>query len=174
MALWTCEGCGGQFKRDRAGSRAIRFCGGACYRNWQKDNPNAGTFRLGQEPHNKGAKGVHYSPRTEFKKGQRSIHRAPLGTETIRFDKRTKTPRTWVKVAEPNEWRLKAVLVYEKTHGAIKAGLVVHHKDHNSLNDAPDNLAALTRSQHIAAHRDDLQAAKRIRGDAPLFAEVSA
>ena len=44
------------------------------------------------------------------------------------------------------------MIVYELHHGPVPAGCVVHHRDRNSLNDAPDNLMALTRAAHAAEH----------------------
>ena len=61
------------------------------------------------------------------------------------------TLRVWVKVSH-RRWRPRAVIVYELHHGPVPAGCVVHHRDRNSLNDAPDNLMALTRAAHAAEH----------------------
>jgi hypothetical protein len=41
--------------------------------------------------------------------------------------------------------------------------MVIHHKDRNPLNDDVCNLEALTRSEHIKTHRDDLLGGKRVR-----------
>jgi hypothetical protein len=173
MAIWACNECGGSFSRETLKAEKARFCGTSCYRLWQRRNPNAGAFKPGLEPHNKGVKGVHYSPATEFKKGQRGLSHVAVGTERKRLDKHTKTPRIWVKVAEPNQWRLRAVLVYERANGPVKHGLVVHHIDHNSLNDAPGNLEALTRSQHMIEHHRELSAAKAVTPERRASAEVA-
>ena len=42
--------------------------------------------------------------------------------------------------------------VYEKEHGRIGEGRIVHHKDGNSLNNRPSNLRAMRRSDHSAYH----------------------
>lgn len=50
-------------------------------------------------------------------------------------------PATWV--AKYDE---------EKQNGWINGGLVVHHKDYNSLNNRPDNLKIMTFKEHTAYH----------------------
>ena len=89
-----------------------------------------------------------------FVKGRESENKLPLGSVTIRTLKGKQ--RGWVKVAEPNVWRLRAVVEFEKAHGPVPAGKLVHHRDHDSLNDAPDNLVALTRKEHADTHQRDL------------------
>ncbi len=100
--------------------------------------------------------GERKSPKTEFKPGQSAHNKLPIGSETIRTYKGKK--RAWIKIHEPNEWKLKAVYVYELINGPLPKGLVVHHTDHNSMNDLPDNLQALTRSQHIIEHKVETHA----------------
>ncbi len=112
-------------------------------------------FEKGNIPWNKGVKGTHFSPETEFKKGQRGIKWVPVGTESIRTDKNG-AKRRWVKVANPNKWIHKCDLVWIKANGNIPKGFFLHHSDNNSLNDNIENLALVTRSAHINLHRQDL------------------
>jgi hypothetical protein len=100
-------------------------------------------------------RGEHKSPKTEFVRGQAAHNRLPLGAETIRVDINSQR-RAWVKVAEPSKWMPRAVVAWESVNGPLPRGLIVHHKDRDSLNDDPSNLVALTRKEHAAAHRDDL------------------
>lgn len=65
--------------------------------------------------------------------------------------------RAFVKVANPSEWRERAKINWEKENGPIPAGRVIHHKDRDVLNDAIENLAALTRAEHINEHRTELR-----------------
>ena len=147
----TCGRCGAEYATE---DKRRRFCGVECYRERQREAPNAGTFRRGQEPWNKGEVGLHLSPASEFKKGREASNRVPVGTVRVRQRRnRNEGPRAFVKVAEPNVWRLRAVLAWEAENGPVPSGLVIHHRDHDSLNDVPSNLAALTRSEHIAEHR---------------------
>lgn len=68
--------------------------------------------------------------------------------------------RAWVKVGEPNEWRVRAHLIWCIANGPLPDGWVVHHRDRNPLNDYIGNLQGMSRSDHIAEHRDELEAAR--------------
>jgi hypothetical protein len=164
MAEWVCEQCGVAFTRDKSGSRPIRFCTVRCYHDWRKANDiRTGQFQPGLTPWNKDLKGIHLSPHSEFKKGQRSNNWLPVGTVTERADKQGNV-RAWVKVAEPNKWRERAIVNWELFHGRpLPKGKVVHHKDRNTLNDSASNLQALTRAEHITVHRQELLQAKLAR-----------
>lgn len=48
-------------KEYKAWGKESKFCSCKCYNQYQRLNPNKGTFRTG----------AHYSPETEFKKGQK-------------------------------------------------------------------------------------------------------
>jgi hypothetical protein len=41
--------------------------------------------------------------------------------------------------------------------GGWARGMVVHHRNHDSTDDRPSNLEALTRQEHINRHRQDLR-----------------
>lgn len=156
IGRWMCEECGNRFDREKAGARPIRFCTQRCYHAHNRKHGGGGRFQRGQQAWNKGVRGTHFSPATEYKKGRRSEKWQPVGTENVRVDKNGK-PRAWVKVAEPNKWKEKAIVVWEAKNGPVPEGLVIHHKDRDSLNDTPDNLQAMTRAAHIAEHRKELR-----------------
>lgn len=60
---------------------------------------------------------------------------------------------------EPEKWE--SMYSENKGNGWIKGGLVVHHKDYNSLNNSPDNLELMTFQDHTAFHaRNDCQGEK--------------
>jgi hypothetical protein len=98
-------------------------------------------------------KGVRRSPQTEFKAGQPSCNTVPVGTVSVRTFTRTKDQRAFVKVAEPNVWRLRAHVVWEAANGPLPRGACVHHKDRDKLNDDLGNLEVLTVAEHLAEHR---------------------
>jgi hypothetical protein len=78
----------------------------------------------------------------------------PVGTVRIRTrHKRDGERRAWVKVAEPNVWKLRAQVVWEAVNGPLPRGQVVHHRDEDKLNDVIDNLVALTKGAHLNEHR---------------------
>ena len=44
-------------------------------------------------------------------------------------------------------------LVWEHFNGPIPDGMDVHHRDENKLNNSPDNLELMFRSEHVSMHR---------------------
>lgn len=94
--------------------------------------------------------------RTTFALGQRAPNRKPLGAESIRTHKGD-TPRVWVKVAEPNVWRPRAVVAWEQNHGPVPVGRIVHHKDRDTTNDHPTNLELVSRAEHLMEHRQEFE-----------------
>ena len=130
--------------------------------------PNKTCFKKGSQAWNKGIKGLHLSPTTEFKKGQRGINWVPVGSIKKRTNWHSKhvTSRKWIKISEPNIWVLLAIYNWTKKNGIIPKGILVHHKDFDCLNDKLSNLKLVTRTEHINIHRDMLEAfRKNIRPD---------
>lgn len=169
MSRWICEQCGEGFNREKSGKRPIRFCTVGCYHAWRSAHGvTTGQFKTGHMTWNKGVKGLRMSPGTEFKKGQRARNWVPVGSETERNDKSGRR-RGYVKIGEPNKWRERAIVVWERHHGRkLPRGHVVHHRDRNSLNDSPDNLEALTRAAHLNEHRHEFQSPKPKQEAMPL------
>lgn len=116
-------------------------------------------FPKGHVPWNRDMKGIHLSPASEFKKGNPSRSKVPVGTERVRKDKRTGT-RVFVKVAEPNAWKLRAVKVWEDANGPVPKGMLIHHHDHDKMHDDLSNLRCITRAQHAEEHRAEIYAGR--------------
>lgn len=134
----------------------IRFCGQPCYHAWRKaEGVTTGQFRKGSEPWNAGLRGFRPSRRTEFKKGRASDNKMSVGTVQIRIDKQ-KRERAWVKVADPKEWWPRATWVWQQAYGELPKGLVIHHVDRDTLNDALTNLAAISRAAHLNIHKVEI------------------
>ena len=132
-----CLGCKTDFK---PASGRIKFCSHACYATSRTGIHGPGNFRAAVEPHNKVA----------------------VGTERLRKRRnRNDAPRWFVKIAEPNVWRLRAVVVWEAANGPTPAGMVVHHINHDSLDDRLDNLMLLSRAEHLREHRGEHNEALR-------------
>ena len=167
MAHWICKQCEKGFERAKAGKRKITFCSQACYHTWRKqNNVITGQFKEGDEPWNKGIKGIHLSPATEFKVGQESINKLPIGTTQIRQRKRKGKirKRAWVKITDNGnirDWKPRALVVWEKHYGLIPKGLVLHHIDRDPLNDTITNLAALSRAEHLIDHRPEFETKRK-------------
>lgn len=49
------------------------------------------------------------------------------------------------------------ILVWTVFNGPIPKGYVIHHKDHNSLNDRLDNLELMTKAEHVSHHKKGIK-----------------
>ncbi len=121
--------------------------------------PNHSSFKPGQRPWNANLKGIHLSPDSEFKKGRKPDEPIPVGSVRIRTERRG-VKRAYIKVGEPNRWKLRAVLVWETAKGSVPKGSTVHHKDRNTINDDIENLVCLTRAEHIKEHQREIREAR--------------
>lgn len=173
MSQLRCEICKGQFTVRKYREKTARFCSKSCKYRWDSERMKGNNFADGHEPWNKGLKGIHlspetefkkgsvpwnkdvkglhHSPETEFKKGRVAEHRLPVGSVTERTDKQGKQ-RFWVKIEEPNVWMPRARYVWEQKNGKIPEGLIIHHIDENPSNDDISNLAMLTKAEHAMIH----------------------
>lgn len=116
---------------------------------WSQNNPSPHAIRPGE----------HLSSTTEFQTGHIPSNKLPVGSVTIRQHKKDH-PRAWVKVAQPNTWILRAIHVWTSNGGQIPPGFVVHHLNHDALDDRVENLALLTRAAHRQHHQAELAAGK--------------
>jgi hypothetical protein len=108
-------------------------------------------FKKGNAPWNKNLKGIHLSPKSEFKKGSRPINWCPIGTIKERKDKNGGI-RKWIKFEEPNKWIELAKHVWLCNGGLIPKGFIIHHVDFNKANDDISNLSCMTRGAHLKVH----------------------
>ena len=75
----------------------------------------------------------------------------PVGTETVRSD-----GYTWVKIAEPNKWREKHVLLWKAANGPVPAGCVLLFADGNQRNITLENLILISRAQLVRLNQKNL------------------
>ncbi|HDK7162121.1 TPA: HNH endonuclease [Clostridium botulinum] len=122
-------------------------------KNHKLDSGLDGRFKPGHIPFNKGIKGVYAKgcEKTWFKKGSTPINHRPVGSERITVDGYTE-----IKVEEPNKWRLKQQLIWEKYNGPVPKGYVVIFGDGNQHNFNPDNLILVSRQQLLILNRNKL------------------
>jgi hypothetical protein len=99
-------------------------------------------FKKGHVPWNKGKKGAGGWEPTQFKKGHVPVNYRPVGAERVNVDGYVE-----VKVADPNKWRLKHRIVWERHNGPIPKGHVVIFGDGNKLNLNIDNLLLVSNAQ---------------------------
>jgi len=71
----------------------------------------------------------------------------PIGTEN------TKKGYVRVKIAEPNVWKYKHILIWEQSNGSLPDGHIVIFADKNNRNFDINNLIAITRKQLAVMNR---------------------
>lgn len=117
--------------------------------NHKLDSGLTGRFEKGQTSWNKGLKGVMLGGiKTQFKKGHRPHNAKNVGDETLGKD-----GYIFIKIAEPNKWKSKHQLIYEKHHGKIPRGNVVIFADKNNRNLDINNLVLVKRSELLLMNK---------------------
>ena len=167
MKDYICEGCGSSFRRESKGANRNKFCSHSCFvahrvvgNKYAAGHIGPTCFKPGLVPWNKGVRGLHLSPGSEFKPGCESLKRVPVGTERLRNSPQKNDPRWFIKTEEPNVWRLRAHVIWENANGPIPRGLLVHHIDKDRLNDSLSNLMLVGRAAHLLIHREKIFAAR--------------
>ena len=134
----------------------------------RREYTKKGQFKKGLVPWNKGVRGMHLSPRTEFKKGRVATNLKPVGTIAIRKHKCC-GPRTFIKVADNRrwgDWIPYAWYIWQRVHGPVPAGCLIVHKDGDALNDSLRNLVMVDRKGHIMLQQKrDPSIVKRMRAN---------
>jgi hypothetical protein len=121
-------------------------------RNHKIKSGRTGQFNPGQTAWNDGMKGWDAggeSHKARFKKGHIPLNQKPVGSERID----TKEGYVMVKVADPNTWRLKHIVEWEKVNGKIPDDHVLWFIDNDRTNCSPDNLMLATKGQHAVANK---------------------
>ena len=98
-------------------------------------------FKKGHVPINKGTKGMfpNAGGKTRFPKGHRPHNWLPVGTEV-----RDSYGYWKVKIAEPNKWRYKHILMWEEAHGPVPKGKVIVFLDGDRNHCEMENLALIS------------------------------
>jgi len=113
-----------------------------------------GQFEKGHIPANKGKKmsASQYEKcsKTMFKKGHIPHNYRPIGSE--RAD--TKDGYISVKIADPNEWKLKHILIYEQHHGPVPEGHKVVFLDKNRRNFNIENLVLVSDAEMVRLNQN--------------------
>jgi len=119
-----------------------------------------GQFKKEHTPFNKGMKGIcaEGSEKGWFEKGVIPPNHKKVGSESITID-----GYTTVKIAEPNKWRLKQQIVWEKYNGKMPSGHVIIFGDADKSNLDINNLILVSRQQLLMMNRNNL-----IQSDADL------
>jgi hypothetical protein len=110
-------------------------------------------FKVGNEPWNKGLRGIHLSKKTEFKKGISPWNKGKRGYTTCKKSKGFIDSFGYFvffkKGVEVKEHRL----IWENHNGKIPKGYIIHHKNENRLDNDISNLELVTRAEHSRIHK---------------------
>ena len=129
--------------------------------NHKLNTGRTGRFEKGNIPYNKGKHTltVGRMSETQFKKGHLPHNAKPMGYERI-----TRDGYIEVKIAErPNRetgeknFKAKHHLVWEAVNGKIPKGHIVIFLDGNPLNCLIENLALVSRAEHLQLTRQNLR-----------------
>ncbi|KAF6569066.1 HNH endonuclease [Paenibacillus sp. EKM206P] len=112
-----------------------------------------GRFETGHVPANKGKKGLcQGGVETQFKKGHKPHNYVPVGSERVNGDDYVD-----IKIADPNKWRGKHLIVWEQHHGqSVPNGHAVIFGDGNRRNFDLDNLILVSRGQLAIMNKNGL------------------
>lgn len=108
-------------------------------------------FPRGHIPVNKGKTGLGGWEPTQFKKGNKPHNYKPVGTERVNGDDYVD-----VKIADPNKWRAKHLLIWEEANGPVPKGHAVIFGDGNRRNFELDNLILVSRAQLAILNKHNL------------------
>lgn len=107
-------------------------------------------FKKGCVPWNKGVKGLHLNPETEFRAGpDHTMEKHPGwkgGVQVVSKDCVLLNVATNRRIRRPK-------MVFEKNFGPMPVGCVIYHLDGNRHNDDPLNLIAVTRAELLRLNR---------------------
>ena len=109
-------------------------------------------FKPGNKTWNSGLKGSIPENRTSFKKGNRPHTWRPVGTEVVE----KKSGYVKVKIAEPNVWAHKHVLLWKERHGDLPPGHVVIFADGDKTNFTEGNLVVVSRGELAVLNKNRL------------------
>lgn len=117
-----------------------------------KSEINTGRFKKGNIPYNAGTKGLKKANIGSFKKGNIPKNTRKIGSERISGG------FVIVKVANPDKWRMKHHVIYEKYH-KVKIGRwdKVIFLDGNKKNFDINNLELVTNSEQVIIKNKHLQ-----------------
>lgn len=135
----------------------------ACLKNHHIATGRTGRFEKGHVPANKGKHNptVGRMAETQFKKGNIPANHKPVGTVSIRNHHKRGQRYVYEKVAEPNVWRMKHILEWERYNGPVPKGKVIIFADGNSLNTDIENLVMVDRSQLAVMNRWNIKGADK-------------
>lgn len=137
---------------------------------------NDGCIKKGNIPFNKGKKWDDYLSeeqqkkcrKTTFKKGNIPTNHREVGSERL-----SKDGYIEIKVKEPNKWKYKHRLIYEKYYGKVPKGYNVIFLDGNRLNFNINNLIVISKHENLIMNEKKLRFNKKeLTESAYLIAKI--
>lgn len=58
---------------------------------------------------------------------------------------------------EDEVWRPRAIVVWREAHGEVPPGMIVHHENRDTMDDRIENLALISRADHLKEHRPEFE-----------------
>ncbi len=120
-------------------------------------------FKKGQQPIYLVPKGTRLSPATEFKKGNQPHNTVPVGTEIMKSD-----GYIWIKVREQGlpgrpwrKWEQKHRLVWEAANGPVPEGSKITFISGNRYDCSLENLMLITDAQNAYLNHNDIRGVGR-------------
>lgn len=135
----------------------------ACLKNHKITTGRTGRFEKGHVPANKGRHPptVGRMAETQFPKGNIPKNHKPVGTVSIRHNYKKGQAYVYEKVEEPNVWRMKHILEWEKHNGPVPKGKAIIFVDGDATNTDISNLVMVDRSQLAVMNRWKLKGSGR-------------
>ena len=108
-------------------------------------------FKKGQTPFNKGTKGLMKPNKTSFKKGQKAHNYRAIGTERL-----SKDGYIEIKFKDPNKWKGKHIIIWEKENGKVPKSHAIIFADGNNRNFNKENLILVSRKELLLMNKHGL------------------
>lgn len=129
-----------------------------------------GHFEAGVPSWSSGTKGVIKANSGSFRKGSVPHNYVPVGSERINTDGYHD-----IKIADPNVWKAKHVILYEQHNGPVPEGAVVRFKDGDKNNLDLDNLILANRVEHVLMNTNKLaHQPEELRDSVVLISRIQA
>lgn len=139
-----------KFEQDRT----LNAIHGTCKRNKFKSG-RTGYFPPGNKPWSTGTKGICKPNASSFQKGNRPANWKPVGHERIDRD-----GYTLIKVEEPNVFKFKHRVLWEKEHGEIPDGFLIAFIDGDKSNfDDIANLELISKQENVRRNKMQISTA---------------
>lgn len=121
----------------------------------------AGTFELGNTPHNKGKNLSDYLSNEKIEKIKETqfVEGVHTGDKSLSWKGGTQrmTNDCTLIWTGTNERKRRPVMIYEKAHGKMKPGWIIYHLDKDKDNDEIENLISIPRAVLIALNTERLE-----------------